>query len=32
MIYNQDAFQILSLIAFDTIKSQREEKQKNMIL
>ena len=31
MISNQGAFRILSSIAFETVKSQTEEKQKSMI-
>lgn len=30
MVYNQSAFRILSLIALETIKNQREEKQESM--
>ena len=31
MVKNQGAFRILSLCAFETVKIQREEKQKTMI-
>ena len=32
MIYNQGAFQILSSVTHETVRSQREEKQRGMIL
>ena len=32
MVENQGTFQTLSSIAFENLKSQKEEKEKNMIL
>ena len=31
MVFNQGPFRILSIIAFETVKSKREENQKSMI-
>ena len=32
MVENQGTFQTLSSIAFETLKNQKEEKEKNMVL